>query len=51
MDRCVTQIQYNYMDIECQAGTRGLKHAADKSLAVVITEGLRGGMLAGQAPF
>jgi hypothetical protein len=39
------QVQYNYIDIENQAGTQGVKYAASKGLAVITMEPILGGRL------
>jgi len=41
-----TMIQYNYIDINCQAGIDGLRCAHEKNIPVIIMEPLRGGTLA-----
>jgi predicted aldo/keto reductase-like oxidoreductase len=44
------QFQYSYMDIDHHPGVGGLKYTADKGLAIVITEPLRGGRLTREPP-
>ena len=43
-------IQYNYYDINFQAGRRGLEYAAGKGIPLMIMEPLRGGTLVHKLP-
>ncbi len=47
-DMCL--IQYNYMDEHTQAGRKGLYHAHEKGIPVMIMEPLRGGRLVKNLP-
>ena len=40
-----TQIQYNYIDEDIQAGSKGLEHARKKGIPVIVMEPIRGGFL------
>ena len=45
-DWCMAQIQYNYLDIDHQAGDRGIALAKQRGVPLVVMEPLRGGALA-----
>jgi len=44
------QVQYSYMDIDHHPGVGGIRYAAGKELAVVVTEPLKGGRLVREPP-
>jgi hypothetical protein len=46
----LAQVQYNYMDVDEQAGRRGIEYAAGRGIAVVVMEPLRGGRLSKEPP-
>ena len=43
-------IQYNYLDVNAQAGIRGIRYAYENDVAVFVMEPLKGGLLAGELP-
>ena len=43
-------VQYNYLDVNAQAGIRGIRHAYLNDVAVFVMEPLKGGILAGDLP-
>ncbi|MDX1798050.1 MAG: aldo/keto reductase [Candidatus Lokiarchaeia archaeon] len=40
------QIQFNYLDIEYQAGIKGVEYVGSKNIALIVMEPIRGGKLA-----
>ncbi|MDR1042023.1 MAG: aldo/keto reductase [Deltaproteobacteria bacterium] len=49
-DWAMTQVQYNYLDRDWQAGRKGVKLAYDRGVAVVVMEPVRGGFLVNYLP-
>lgn len=46
----MTMLQHNYMDRDREAGMEGIRYAAERGLAIVAMEPLRGGQLAKEPP-
>ena len=46
----MAQFQYSFMDVDHHPGTGGIKYAAEKGLAVVVTSPLKGGRLTRNLP-
>ncbi|MEA2095287.1 MAG: aldo/keto reductase [Candidatus Cloacimonadota bacterium] len=44
------QLQYNYMDLEFQAGEKGFKYALENNIEIIVMEPLRGGQLSKVPP-
>jgi predicted aldo/keto reductase-like oxidoreductase len=49
-DWALCQFQYSYMDVDHHPGVGGIRLAAEKGLAVVVSEPLKGGRLAKKIP-
>jgi predicted aldo/keto reductase-like oxidoreductase len=49
-DWAMGQIQYNYLDLDFQAGQKGVNKARAKGMGLVIMEPLRGGFLVNHMP-
>ncbi|MBD3370658.1 aldo/keto reductase [Candidatus Fermentibacteria bacterium] len=43
-------LMYNYLDIDYEAGRAGVQYAAERDIAVMVMEPLRGGLLARKPP-